>query len=190
MNFLENIRYYASRLLEPLDNIPGRIMAGVLCVVNFFTPMWYPFLVVLVLIGFDLYWGIRAALKQGKFGKSEVGRRTVDKITSYFSCLMAAYMIEHILFDNSIVITSAISALASACELWSFSASILIIHPEFPFIKLFRKYLIGEIESKMGLCMDELSKEAQKEVRKQNMNKQQDGSVCDAGNPCENSPHH
>lgn len=61
--------------------------------------------------------------------------------------------------------TAIISALASACELWSFSASILIIHPDFPFVKLFRKYLKGEIESKIGMTMDELEKKSSKEIK-------------------------
>lgn len=165
MDFLENIRYYASRLLEPLDNLPGRVAALMLLVINFFAPIWYPFLVVLVLIVFDLYWGIRASLRQGNFCRSEVGRRTVDKITSYASCLIAAYLIERILFNDSIIMTAIISALASACELWSFSASILIIHPDFPFVKLFRKYLKGEIESKIGMTMDELEKKSSKEIK-------------------------
>lgn len=177
MNFLENIRYYASRLLEPLDNLPGRVTAFLLLVINFFAPIWYPFLVVLVLIVFDLYWGIRASLRQGNFCRSEIGRRTVDKITSYASCLVAAYLIERILFNDSIVMTAIVSALAIACELWSFSASILIIHPEFPFIRLFRKYLKDEIENKIGMTLNELEIQAAK-ADKENISDPKQETEC------------
>ena len=180
MNFLENIRYYAGKLLDPLEHLPGILLSAWLCVINFFAPMWYPFLVVLVLIGIDLYWGIRSSLFQGKFVKSEVIRRTIDKITSYFSCLIAAYMIEHILFSGSILITSVIASLASACELWSFSASILIIHPDFPFISLFRKHLIVEIESKMVVTLNELTKKAEEEEKKQETHNHSHDDICDA----------
>lgn len=184
MNFLENVRYYAGKLFDPLEHLPGILLSFWLGIINLFAPLWYPFLVVLVLIGIDLYWGIRSSLFQGKFVKSEVIRRTVDKITSYFSCLAAAYMIEHILFSDSILITSVIASLASACELWSFSASILIIHPDFPFIRLFRKHLIGEIESKMGVTLSELSKNAACEENMPKSKLNHNNDICDAGDPC------
>lgn len=158
MDFLANIRYFISRLWDVLENAYARIGAAVIWIIGFFSPVWYPFMVVLIMIGIDLYWGIRAAYIRRQLVLSEAGRRTVDKITSYLSCLTAVYLIEHIIFENSIVITSGIAALASACELWSFSASILIIHPNFPFIRLFRKQLRGEIESKANISLEELDK--------------------------------
>lgn len=156
MNFLANIRYFISRIWDVLENAYARISAALIWIISFFSPVWYPFIVVLIMIGIDLYWGIRAARARHQLVLSEAGRRTVDKITSYLSCLAAVYLIEHIIFENSIVITSGIAALASACELWSFSASILIIHPNFPFIRLFRKQLRGEIENKANISLEEL----------------------------------
>lgn len=93
------------------------------------------------------------------------------------SCLVAAYLIERILFNDSIVMTAIVSALAGACELWSFSASILIIHPEFPFIRLFRKYLKGEIENKIGITLNELEKQAGK-AEKENTNRPKQETEC------------
>lgn len=158
MEFLTNIRYFISRLWDVLENTYARLGAVLIWIISFFSPVWYPFIVVLIMIAIDLYWGIRAAHIRKQLVLSEAGRRTVDKITSYLSCLAAVYLIEHIIFENSIVVTSGIAALASACELWSFSASILIIHPNFPFIRLFRKQLKGEIESKANISLEELDK--------------------------------
>lgn len=158
MDFLANIKYFISRIWDVMENTYARIGAALIWVISFFSPVWYPFLVVLIMIGIDLYWGLRAAHIRHQLVLSEAGRRTVDKITSYLSCLAAVYLIEHIILENSIVVTSGIAALASACELWSFSASILIIHPNFPFIRMFRKQLRGEIESKAHISLEDLDK--------------------------------
>ena len=57
------------------------------------------------------------------------------------------------------------------------SASILIIHPEFPFIRLFRKYLKGEIENKIGITLNELEKQAGK-AEKENTNRPKQETEC------------
>ncbi|MCY6350130.1 hypothetical protein OXV71_04235 [Bacteroides fragilis] len=66
-------------------------------------------------------------------------------------------MIEQI-FHASVAVTSVAAGLAGACEVWSFSASILIIAPNFPFISLFRAQLRGEMERKLGRNINDILK--------------------------------
>ncbi|MCD7937068.1 MAG: hypothetical protein LUG98_09440 [Tannerellaceae bacterium] len=135
----------------------GWLSAVALFVSHFFGPAYYPFAVVGILVLIDLYWGIRVAFRNKQFILSEALRETVLKGSIYASCLGGIYLIEQI-FHEGVFATSLAAALAGTCEVWSFSAAILIIKPDFPFISLFRKQLRGEIEKKLGTNINDILK--------------------------------
>lgn len=149
------LEYIYHHLVKTLNTAYGWLVAAFIYVGNFFAPAYYPFVVVGILVLIDLAWGITVALKNGRFFLSEALRNTIIKTAIYASCLGSIYMIEQI-FYAGIVATSLASALASTCEVFSFSASILIIKPNFPFISLFREQLRGEMEKKLGRPLNEL----------------------------------
>ncbi|WP_368116338.1 phage holin family protein [Bacteroides fragilis] len=151
------IKSFLEHLQRILSTVYGWLSTVIIFIAHFFAPAWYPFAVVGILILIDLGWGIAVSLKKGEFAYSEVGRETCKKVAIYASCLCSVYMIEQI-FHTSVAVTSVAAGLAGACEVWSFSASILIIAPNFPFISLFRAQLRGEMERKLGRNINDILK--------------------------------
>lgn len=154
MPFITCLESIFHHLCKILHTAYGWLVAAVIFVGNFFAPAYYPFIVVEVLVLLDLSWGVAVALRNKKFFLSEALRDTCVKVAIYASCLASVYLIEQI-FYAGIVTTSLAAALAGTCEVFSFSASILIIKPNFPFISLFRSQLRGEMEKKLGRPIDE-----------------------------------
>ncbi len=138
-----------AHLAAILGTAYGWIIAMASWTFNFLAPAGYPFAVVFILVIIDLIWGIIVALKLGTFVYSEALRETCTKLAIYGSCLVSVYLIEQ-LFYSGIAATSVSAGLAGTCEIFSFSASILIIKPNFPFISLFRNQLQGEMAKKLG----------------------------------------
>ena len=64
--------------------------------------------------------------------------------------MVGAFCIEKVLHNGGLVGVKIVAVIAAACELWSMSASMLIVKPDMPFLKIFRLQLKGEIESKLG----------------------------------------
>lgn len=143
------LRSILDHLCHIFSTFYGWLVALLLLIFNFFAPAYYPFLIVFILILVDLGWGIAVSLKKEDFAYSEAGRETCIKIAIYGCCLGSVYMIEH-MFHSGITITSVAAAVAGACEVWSFSASMLIIYPKMPFLRIFRAQLRGEMEKKLG----------------------------------------
>ncbi|MDR3119651.1 MAG: hypothetical protein LBU44_09625 [Mediterranea sp.] len=137
------IKSVINRLRCILSSVYGWLSAMAVYVFHFFAPAWYLFAAVGILILIDLGWGIVVSCKKGGFAYSAAARETCKKIAIYVSCLGSVYIIEHI-FHSEVTFTSIVAGLAGACEIWSFSASILIIAPNFPFISLFRAQLRGK----------------------------------------------
>lgn len=144
--FIKSILDHLNRIFSTFYGwmVSLAILAG-----SFFAPAYYPFLIVFIMIVIDLFWGIAVSLKKGDFALSEAGRETCIKIAIYGCCLGSVFMIER-MFHPGIHITTVASAIAGACEVWSFSASMLIIYPKMPFLRIFRAQLRGEIEKKLG----------------------------------------
>lgn len=124
--------------------------------VNLVQPEWFCFAVVGCGILADLLWGIIAACKMKKFVLSKALRQTCYKIGGYSFMLVGIFLIEKIVHDSGFVGIKVAAALAASCELWSISASILIVLPNFPFLKIFRLQLKGEMESKTGKNLDNI----------------------------------
>ncbi len=143
------IKSFLEHLNRIFSTIYGWMISLCILVSSFFAPAYYPFLIVFIMIIIDLFWGISVSLKKGEFALSEAGRETCTKIAIYGSCLGSVFLIEH-MFTANIYITTVAAAVASACEVWSFSASMLIIYPKMPFLRIFRAQLRGEIEKKLG----------------------------------------
>lgn len=98
----------------------------------------------------DLIWGVSAAIKLKKFVLSRALRETFTKSAIYAFALIGIALIEKFIYEESLIGVKIACSLAAACELWSISASMLIIKPNMPFIKIFRLQLKGEIENKIG----------------------------------------
>lgn len=123
---------------------------------NFISPEVYSFSVVGLTILSDLIWGMIVARKQKKFILSGAIRDTFIKVNMYGCALFIIYAIERGLHDEWFIGTKVACAVAAGCELWSISASMLIVKPNMPFIRLFRLQLKGEMEKKVGHSLDNI----------------------------------
>ncbi len=111
---------------------------------------------VIVVVILDAFWGIWAAVKQGKYARSELARDSMSKIAAYGSALLILILIEQNVQWDSALLTSVIASLICATELWSISGNILIVNPNAVFFKLLRPALKGEIARKLGIGEDKV----------------------------------
>lgn len=117
----------------------------------------------------DLICGIAVAVKRKNFAKSELMRQTVEKLVVYgtatlvFLCIDRAVEAET---DWEFALTSGVVGVVIAMtETWSFLASLLILFPKNPFLRLFQKALVGEIARKLQ-CEEEAVASILKDARK------------------------
>jgi len=127
----------------------GSIVLMISSILAFFQPESICFYVVLGAVVADLFWGVLAARKCKKFLLSKAFRDTATKIGIYAFTMVGAFCIEKILHNGGLVGVKIVAVIAAACELWSMSASMLIVKHDMPFLKIFRIQLKGEIESKL-----------------------------------------
>ena len=150
------------QLNNALSTAYGWMLAMVSTLIAFITPEKVSFIVVGGAILADLFWGIVASLKLKKFILSVTLRETIKKIGVYSFALMGAMAIESITHsEGTFIAVRTVAILASVCEFWSMSASMLIVYPKMPFLKLLRGQLKGEIESKIkrNVNIDEILKD-------------------------------
>lgn len=146
-----------ARLMELLNLFYGWVIAALIFLFNFFSPELYAFVVVLVAIFIDAFFGLTVAMrKRGDFALSKLGRITLFKISAYMFTLVMLFMVEKLAHDQGFIGVKVAAAWAAACEFWSFSASILILWPDAPFFKILRKQLRGEIATKLGQPIDDI----------------------------------
>jgi hypothetical protein len=137
----------------------GYILTMLSSVLTFTFEEEVAFAVVFLTVIGDLFWGIFASLKMHKFILSHALRETFSKIGIYAFALLGIAFIENLIHDGLLVGLKVSCAIAAACELWSMSASMLIIKPDMPFLKIFHLQLKGEIESKLGKNLDTILKD-------------------------------
>ena len=113
------------------------------------------FLVVAVTL-MDAAWGIAASIHNGKFTLSELARLTISKLAVYGCALFVFIGLDK--FIDTTITASVIGAAIVLIEFWSSCASMLILFPNFLFLRLLRKALLGEIASKMNCSEEEAEK--------------------------------
>ena len=123
------------------------------------------FLVVAVTL-IDAAWGIAVSLHQGRFTKSELARLTVSKLAVYGCALFVFIGLDK--FIDTTFTASVVGAAIVLVEFWSSCASMLILYPNFLFLRLLKKALVGEIASKLNMSEEEVvaMMEANPEARK------------------------
>lgn len=142
------------RLYDGFVRVASEVGGWVIALFTFFctllAPETYAFAVVGTAIVLDAFFGMLVAFRDNKFLLSKLARETLIKITSYMSCLLVVLMVERLAHDNMSYGVKLAATWAAACELWSMSASILILKPDSPFFRLIRHQLRGEIAAKVG----------------------------------------
>lgn len=102
----------------------------------------------------DAAWGIAVSLHNGSFTKSELARLTFVKLIVYGCVLFIFIGIDKMI--ASTITASVIGACIVLVEFWSSCASMLILYPNFLFLRLLKKALTGEIASKLNMTEEEV----------------------------------
>ena len=162
LSFIELVWSYAvgfvSKLFSAFHTLYGWICAGCMLLLNLILGYKEVLITVLVCVILDTIWGVWAQIKSGKFALSQLGReKMLSKWFFYASVLLAFVVLERLLGMENKLTVIGISTLICVVEIWSMSASALIVNPNMPFLRLFKRYLQGEIAAKLGLSDREVS---------------------------------
>lgn len=148
------------KLNEVLDSVWGWIAAIGLFIANIFAGHAFIVNLVVALTVMDAVWGVAVSIKQKKFVLSELMRNTIGKVAVYGCALFGVAGIDFYIQSQTgleMTVTTAIIGIAiSLTELWSSSASMLILFPDFPLLRLLQKALTGEIARKLNIPEDEV----------------------------------
>ena len=115
---------------------------------------------VVVACAVDLICGIAVAVKRKRFTQSELMRLTVEKLLVY-GCVMLVFLcIDGAIADQTgfewSLTSGVVGVIITLTESWSFLASLLILFPKNPLLKLLQKALTAELASKLGVDKEEV----------------------------------
>ena len=117
----------------------------------------------------DLACGIAVAIKRKNFAKSELMRLTVEKLVVYGAAMLVFLCIDKAIEAETSwefgLTSGVVGVVIAMTETWSFLASLLILFPKNPFLRLFQKALIGEIARKLQ-CEEDAVEAILKDARK------------------------
>ncbi len=157
---------FGVKLSEIFQSVYGWLVAACVVVANFFAGYEVAINAVVVCVVLDTAWGIAASVKQGRFALSELGRNgMLSKWALYASVIIGFILIERMAGIDSQLTVIVICTLICLVELWSMSGSALIVNPNIPFLRLFRKALTGEIARKMGTTTEEVNRYFHEETK-------------------------
>lgn len=148
------ISHCFSKLMTLSCTAYGWILALLTMIIDYFSPHALVIKLVVAATLLDAIWGIAVSIKEGRFTLSELARNTVGKLTVYGSALFVFVGLDK--FTDSTISTKVIGGVIMLVELWSSSASMLILFPDFPFLRLFQKALTGEIAAKLQVPVEEV----------------------------------
>jgi hypothetical protein len=111
------------------------------------------FLVVAVTL-MDAFWGIVVSYRQGRFTLSELARLTIAKLAVYGCALFVFAGLDRVV--DATFTTAIVGSAIVLVEFWSSCGSMLILFPNFLFLKILRKALTGEIAAKLHVSEDEV----------------------------------
>lgn len=130
------------------------------------------FIIYLVVIAtfIDLCCGIAVSVKRKNFAKSELAKLTVEKFFVYGLTMLVFLCIDKAIEAETsweFALTSGVVGVVIAMtETWSFLASLLILFPTNPFLRMFQKALVGEIARKLNCEEEEVEKILKESVRR------------------------
>lgn len=146
---LSSLSHFLNRLASIIDSFQGWSLYICFSVINYMAGQGSTVALVIAVTLIDAVWGIAVSLHQGKFTYSELGRLTIAKLAVY-GCSLFVFIGLDRLIDSTIT-TPIVGAAIILVEFWSSCASMLILFPNFLFLRLLKKALIGEIASKLKI---------------------------------------
>ena len=154
MNYLSYVEHVGTKLLSILHTVQGWIVAGLLLLADYIGGHEFSIGLVVAVTIMDAIWGIAVSIKKKKFALSELARLTVGKLAVY-GCAMFVFIGLDRMAGMQLTV-SLVCSVITLVELWSASASMLILFPNFLVLKLLKKVLTGEIAAKLGIDPSEV----------------------------------
>ena len=151
MNF---VKQKMSKLLNVLQTVQGWVIGVCVAIADYFAGHSFVVYLVTAVTLMDAGWGIAVSIRNGQFALSELARLTIDKVLVYGSVMFVFVGLDH--FADTTVTASVVGAAIVLVELWSSCASMIILFPHIPLLKLLRKALAGEIAAKLHISPDEV----------------------------------
>ena len=151
---MELVYHTLNKLFSILQTVYGWVIWLFLTLLSYFEGHAFVLYLVVSVTLLDALWGILVSVKQGKFTLSELARLTINKMAVYGSALFVFVGLDK--FTGGTLTASVVGAAIVLIEFWSMSASMLIINPQMPFLKLMRKVLTGEIATKLNIAPDDV----------------------------------
>ena len=169
------------KVVEMLHYPAGWFMGLFLFVADAVTGGGLIIYLVVIATAIDLVCGIAVAIKRKNFAKSELMRLTVEKLVVYGAALLVFLCIDKAIETETtfeFALTSGVVGVVIAMtETWSFLASLLILFPKNPFLRLFQKALIGEIARKLQ-CEEDAVESILKDARKSKQPRAKNGQFA------------
>ena len=172
---LTTIEHVWQKVVEMLHYPAGWLVGLGLFIADAVTGGGLIIYLVVIVTAIDLVCGIAVSIKRKNFAKSELMRLTVEKLVVYGLALLVFLCIDKAIADETsfeFALTSGVVGVVIAMtETWSFLASLLILFPKNPFLRLFQKALIGEIARKLQCeedAVEAILKDARKSKQKRN----------------------
>lgn len=138
-----------TKLSGILHTVEGWVLAVALFFADYFGGHSFVCFLVAAVTLMDAVFGIWVSLRHGQFALSELGRLTVDKVTVYGCALFVFVGLDK--FAETQLSASVVGSMIVLVEFWSSLASMLILFPHIPLLKLLKKALTGEIASKLRI---------------------------------------
>lgn len=145
-----------NKLISILQTVQGWAIWLSVALMDYFGGHAFVCFLVAAVTMMDAVFGIWVSLRHGNFALSELARLTIDKVTVYGCALFVFVGLDH--FTDTTITASVIGAAIVLVEFWSSCASMLILFPHIPLLKLLTKALTGEIASKLHIAEDEVEK--------------------------------
>lgn len=137
MNLLIYIEKILDKLQSILHTLAGWVVAILLFLADYIVGHELAVGLVVAVTLMDAVWGITVSIKKKRFALSELARLTIGKLAVYGCALLTFIGLDKMI--GMVLSASIVSAAICLVELWSASASMLILFPNFFFLKLFKK---------------------------------------------------
>lgn len=144
-----------TKLSEALTTVHGWAIALSIVIANFFAGYQLVLLGIMAAVAFDALFGIWVARRQGKFILSELLRATLFKLMVYLNLIVVFVFVDKFAGVGGVetkITTMIVATAICLAEAWSSIGNALIIKPDFPFLRMFRKALTGEIARKLDVA--------------------------------------
>ncbi len=169
------------KVVEMLHYPAGWFMGLLMFVADAVTGGGLIIYLVVIATAVDLVCGIAVAIKRKNFARSELMRLTVEKLVVYGAAMLVFLCIDKAIEAETSwefgLTAGVVGVVIAMTETWSFLASLLILFPKNPFLRLFQKALIGEIARKLQ-CEEDAVESILKDARKSKQPRAKNGQFA------------